>query len=75
MGFSDHELVYRVVASTLPDEITIVPTTSSELRQWSFAPLRFLDAIDTGGGRSLFRYRVTPPHDPVRFFRAGSLPP
>jgi hypothetical protein len=75
MGFPDRELVYRVVASTLPNEMTIVPSTSSDLGQWSFSPLRFLDATDIGGGRRLFRYRVTGPHDPARFFRAGSLPP
>jgi arylsulfatase A-like enzyme len=75
IGFSERELVFQMVASTLPNDITIVPATSSDLRQWSFAPLRFLDATDVGGGRSLFRYRLPPPRDPVRFFRAGILPP
>lgn len=74
MGFSDRELVYRVMASTLPNEIIIVPSTSFDLSEWSFAPLRFFDASDIGGGRRLFRYRVTTPHDPGRFFRAGTLP-
>jgi len=74
LGFSNRELVYRVVASTLPNESTIVPSTSSDLDEWSFSPLRFLDSTDMGNGRRLYRYRVTPPHDPARFFRAGSTP-
>jgi arylsulfatase A-like enzyme len=75
LGFSNRELVYRVVASTLSDDSTIVPTTSSDLSQWSFSPLRFLDATDIGGGRRLFRYRVTGTPASSRFFRAESLPP
>lgn len=73
LGFSNRELVYSVVVSILPNEITIIPATSTDLGNWSFAPLRFLDATDIGGGRRLFRYRVTGPLDPARFFRAESM--
>jgi arylsulfatase A-like enzyme len=75
MGLSNRELVYSVSASTLPNDLTVTPSTSTNLQNWSFAPLAFLDATDLGGGRSLFRYRLTTPNDPVRYFRAGTPSP
>ena len=74
-GFSNREFVYSVFASTLPNDLAVLPSTSANLEDWSFAPLAFLDATDLGGGRSVFRYRLTTPNDPVRFFRAESPPP
>jgi hypothetical protein len=69
LGFSNRELVYSVVASTLPNDLAVVPSTSTNLQNWSFAPLAFLDATALGGGRSLFRYRLTTSNDQSRFFR------
>jgi hypothetical protein len=75
LGFSNRELVYSVVASTLPDDLTVIPSTSTNLHNWTFAPLTFLDAAQLGDGRSLFRYRLTAPNESARFFRAGTSSP
>jgi hypothetical protein len=64
LGFSAQEIVYSVIAATLPDDLTLVPATSINLIDWSFA--------DLGGDRTQLRFRLAPSADPRRFFRSAT---
>lgn len=70
-GFSNQEKVFSFTTSTLPNDTTLNPATSTNLLNWSFAPLKFLDATDLGNNSTRMRFRLTTPNDPVRFFHAG----
>jgi arylsulfatase A-like enzyme len=70
LGLSTREIVYSAIIATLPDDLTLTPATSSNLLDWTFAPLAFLDATDLGGGRSRIRFRLATPGEPSRFFRS-----
>ncbi|MGB6220208.1 sulfatase [Haloferula sp.] len=72
MGFTANEIVFSYEVATDRDDLILNPSTSINLLDWSFAPLEFLDATELGGDISLFRFRLTTPTDPTRFFRSGT---
>jgi arylsulfatase A-like enzyme len=71
IGAGTHDPVFRFTVATDRDDLTLLPSTSTNLRDWSFGPLEFLDASDLGDSRFELRFRLTGPPDPVRFFRLG----
>ena len=70
MGFSNRELVYRYLVAANADDFTLLPSTSTNLQTWGFAPLQFLNATNVGGYDLQLRFRVTDPSARQRFFRA-----
>jgi arylsulfatase A-like enzyme len=72
LGFSDHETVFSYTVAADADDAALLPTTTTDLITWSFAPLEFLDATDLGSHTMHLRFRLTSPADPQRFFRFGS---
>ena len=73
IGFSNNEIVYSFTVATDLDDFALQPSTSSDLLNWSFAPLEFLDATDLGSQTFQLRFRLTT-NDPSRFFRFGTTP-
>jgi arylsulfatase A-like enzyme len=73
LGFSNHEIVYRFPVAADRDDFTLLPSTSTNLQTWGFAPLQFLNATNTGGYNFQLRFRDTAPSARQRFFRAVSL--
>ena len=71
-GFSDNELVYRFAVVTDRDDVSLLPSISSNLATWSFDPMEFLSAADLGGSRFMLSFRVPGPIDPRRFFRLNA---
>jgi len=73
-GFSNSEFVYSFTVSTTADDLTLIPSTCTNLMlpAWSFAPLEFLDATDLGAGIMRMRFRLTDRQDASRYFRFNS---
>jgi hypothetical protein len=69
IGLGNDELVFSFNLATATDDFTLLPTSSSDLLNWSFDPLEFLDATDLGSSLYEFRFRLTDPAAPARFFR------
>ena len=69
LGFSDEEIVFSMTMATDADDAFLQPSTSTDLSEWAFAPLEFLDATDLGGSKFDFRFRLTDTADSARFFR------
>ena len=72
IGLSDSELLFSFTVATHPDDLALLPSTSTDLETWSFDPLEFLDAMELGGSRIQLRFRLTDTGDPTRFFRFGT---
>ncbi|MCH7229009.1 sulfatase [Haloferula sp. A504] len=68
-GFGSDEPVYRFQIATDREDASFFPATSTNLVDWTFAPLEFLDATDLGGSQFQLRFRLTGTADPSRFFR------
>ncbi|MGB6221307.1 sulfatase [Haloferula sp.] len=69
MGLGDNERVYSFTLATDPNDLTLLPSTSSDLSYWSFEPLEFLEAIELGGSKRQLRFRLADDTFPTRFFR------
>ena len=67
-GFSADETVFRFQAAGDRDDLSLVPSTSTDLLNWSFSPLEFLDATDLGGDVWELRFRLTDLSAAARFF-------
>jgi hypothetical protein len=70
-GLSDREIVFSFPLATAPDDLTLIPSTSTDLEHWSFPPLQFLEALDLSPSTVRVRFRLTDKSDPARFFRFG----
>ncbi|BCX48638.1 iduronate-2-sulfatase [Haloferula helveola] len=68
-GFSADETVFRFQAASDRDDLSLVPSTSTDLLNWSFPPLEFLDATDLGGDVWELRFRLTDLSAAARFFQ------
>lgn len=71
IGLSDSEWVYRFNVAVDRDDLSLEPATTTDLSNWSFQPLEFLDGTDLGASIYQLRFRVTNTGDPRRFFRVG----
>ncbi len=72
IGLGAKEAVFTFRAASNRDDLAPLPQTSTDLLNWNFAPLRFLDATDLGSSNYQLRFRLTDTSDPTRFFRAGT---
>jgi arylsulfatase A-like enzyme len=70
-GLSDREIVFSFPLATSPNDLTLVPSTSTDLENWHFPPLEFLEAVVPGPSAVRLRFRLTDKTDPSRFFRFG----
>jgi hypothetical protein len=68
-GLGNDEFVFSFNLNTASDDFSLLPSTSSDLFNWSFDPLEFLDATDLGSSLHQLRYRLTDSTAPSRFFR------
>jgi hypothetical protein len=68
-GLSDREMVYRFPIAADADDFTLLPATSTDLQNWDFDPLEFVDALASGGGGMELRFRVGDLSAARRFFR------
>ena len=62
------EPVYRFTASLAPDDLRFRPVISSNLVDWSFSALMFLEKQDLGGGLANFYFRLSEPAGVKCFF-------
>lgn len=69
LGFSDCETVLRFPIAMDADDFTLLPSTSTDLLNWAFDPLEFLDAAESGGDAMELRFRVRDLAAAKRFFR------
>jgi arylsulfatase A-like enzyme len=72
MGFGRNESVFSFDLRTDRDDISLLPTTSTNLASWSFHPLSFLDATRIDGSYFQFRFRVLGVYLPNYRRRDGS---
>ncbi|BDS07740.1 hypothetical protein NT6N_27800 [Oceaniferula spumae] len=68
-GFGSNEPVYQYSMAIDRDDISWVPSTSTDLELWNYTPLQYLDVQDLGGGKMQFRFRLSNHLDAKRFFR------
>jgi hypothetical protein len=71
LGFTDNEIVFSYVIDTQADETALVPATSTDLVDWFFSPLEFLDAAPLDGSRRRLRFRLGEAASAARYFRFG----
>jgi len=71
-GFTNRELVFGYRAAVDADDCALLPSTSTDLGTWSFAPLEFLEALPLGGAQVALRFRVPDPAAAPRFLRFGA---
>jgi arylsulfatase A-like enzyme len=71
IGAGSHDPVFRFTVATDRDDLSLLPSSSTNLEDWSFDSLEFLDANELGDSRFELRFRLTGPPDPARFFRLG----
>jgi arylsulfatase A-like enzyme len=71
IGAGSHDPVFRFTVATDRDDLSLLPSSSTNLEDWSFDSLEFLDADDLGDSRFELRFRLTGPPDPARVFRLG----
>jgi arylsulfatase A-like enzyme len=69
LGFSNRETVFRFPIAADADDFTLLPSTSTDLEDWAFDPLEFLDAPQSGAGGRELRFRVRDLSAAKRFFR------
>ena len=69
LGFSNREAVFRFPIAADADDFTLLPSTSTDLGDWAFDPLEFLDAPQSGAGGRDRRFRVRDLSAAKRFFR------
>jgi arylsulfatase A-like enzyme len=69
IGLGDSEIVFSFKVAANRDDLFLRPSTSTDLVNWSFEPLEFLDAVDRGGSSVELRYRLGGPSGASRFFR------
>ena len=72
MGLGNHEPVFSFAVATNRNDLTLLPFTSTDLSNWSFEPMEFLDAAGQGSFSTQLRFRLTDANDPTRFFRLGA---
>ena len=72
MGLGNHEPVFSFAVATNRNDLTLLPFTSTDLSNWSFEPMEFLDAAGQGSFSTQLRFRLTDATDPTRFFRLGA---
>ncbi|MCP5537510.1 MAG: sulfatase [Akkermansiaceae bacterium] len=68
LGLSDREPVFTFTALAADDLLT-TPLTSTDLINWAFDPLLFLDATEVDGALRRLRFRVPEDTAERRFFR------
>jgi hypothetical protein len=71
MGLGSHEGVYTFHVSADPNDLLLFPQTTTNLSDWSFEPLQFLDATGMGTSSLQLRFRLKDTTDLRRFFRTG----
>jgi arylsulfatase A-like enzyme len=69
LGYTGRELVLRFPVSTDADDSTLLPSTSTDLLDWAYDPLEFLDAAESGDDAVALRFRVRDLAAAERFFR------
>lgn len=69
MGFSTDEIIFSLTVATDRDDLSLLPATSIDLLNWSFAPLEYLDATEMVGNAVQLRFRLSDHSAPTRFFR------
>jgi arylsulfatase A-like enzyme len=74
MGFGANESVFRFELRTDRDDISLLPSTLTDLINWTSQPMNFLDAVRIDSSYYLFRFRAPRESAPRRFFRLDSSP-
>lgn len=74
-GHGNDEFVFSFNLATDADDFSLLPTSSTDLLNWSFDPLEFLGATDLGSSLHQLRYRLTDSSADSRFFRLQSSSP
>jgi hypothetical protein len=74
-GHGNDEFVFSFNLATDADDFSLLPSTSTDLLNWSFDPLEFLGATDLGSSLHQLRYRLTDSSAASRFFRLQSSSP
>lgn len=64
-------MVFSFPVAVDRDDLSLFPQTSTDLLQWNFPPLEFLDATGLGSSTYQFRFRLTDTSAAARFFRFG----
>jgi hypothetical protein len=72
IGLGDSEVVFSLKVAANRDDLSLLPSTSTDLLHWSFEPLEFLDAIDRGGSSVELRFRLGSASGAAHFFRFGA---
>lgn len=73
-GLGKGEPVFRFTVASDRDNFFLWPSTSTNMHDWSFEPLEFVDATDLGNSMTEVRFRSTDRDAVRRFFRFGQEP-
>jgi hypothetical protein len=74
IGLGNREPVFRFTVASDRDDFPLWPSTSTDMLDWSFDPLEFLDATDLGDSMTELHFRSTDGAVARRFFRIGQEP-
>ncbi|MFT4549290.1 MAG: arylsulfatase A-like enzyme [Verrucomicrobiales bacterium] len=70
IGLGASEAVFSFTTSTAPNDLTSLPSASTDLSNWSSSALEFLDAINLNDSRIRLRFRLGATGADSRFFRS-----